>query len=112
MFSVGHAYRRHLPHYQNEGRTYFVTFATKGRWILLPEARDVVLQHVVLEHEWRIFLHVAVVMPDHVHFIGTPFPDSRWRRSTKASREHPLARSTSSSAAKDLFGRTSRSIMR
>jgi len=75
MYSVGHSYRRHLPHYQNRDRTYFVTFATKRRWILPPEARDLVLHHVVKEHEWRMFLHVAVVMPDHAHFIGTPFPD-------------------------------------
>jgi REP element-mobilizing transposase RayT len=76
MLSVGHAYRRHLPHYQNLGRTYFVTFATKDRWVLPPEARNIALRHVVFEHEWHVFLHVAVVMPDHVHFIGTPFHDS------------------------------------
>jgi len=73
MFEVGHAYRRHLPHFQNTARAYFVTFATKERWILPPRARDIALHHIVFEHDWRMFLHVAVVMPDHVHFIGTPF---------------------------------------
>jgi len=64
------AYRRHLPHYQSDFRTYFVTFVTRHRVVLPDAARDVVLRHVV---ECAFYdLHVTVVMPDHVHLIATP----------------------------------------
>ena len=90
---------RHLPHYQNLGRTYFVTFVTRGRWVLPEKARDIVLQHIITEHDWRMFLHVAVVMPDHVHFIGTPFPDVLLNKITKG------IKGTSARKINQLLGR-------
>ena len=65
-------YRRHLPHYQTETRTYFIRFVTYHRWILPPLARDIVLRHIKFDHRRRIAIAVALVMPDHVHIIGTP----------------------------------------
>jgi putative transposase len=75
----GSYYRRHLPHYQNDFRTYFITFATLKRRILPPEVRDLVLRHIRHEHERRIFINIAVVMPDHVHIIGAPLWDTHGR---------------------------------
>jgi REP element-mobilizing transposase RayT len=72
MFTAGHAYRRRLPHFQKEGRTYFVTFNTFNRWRLPPLARDIVLNHIKFDHQRRIWISIALVMPDHVHLIGTP----------------------------------------
>lgn len=66
------AYRRHLPHYQSDGRTYFVTFVTRYRWHLPPAARSIILDHVLFEHGWRAFIHAAVVMPDHAHVLLSP----------------------------------------
>ena len=37
-----------------------------------PDARTIVLNHILLEHNWRVFLHAAVVMPDHAHLLLTP----------------------------------------
>jgi REP element-mobilizing transposase RayT len=72
-------YRRNLPHFQSDFRSYFVTFITQDRWILPPTARDIVLRHIVFDHRRRIWLEVAVVMPEHVHMIFTPSPDpSGW----------------------------------
>jgi REP element-mobilizing transposase RayT len=68
-------YRRDLPHLQFEGRTLYITFATKDRWSLPPEARTLVLRHLLHDHESVYRLHVAVVMPDHVHTILTPMRD-------------------------------------
>jgi REP element-mobilizing transposase RayT len=65
-------YRRHLPHYQLNFRTYFVTFVTAERWVLPPAARTIVLKRVLEEHGRRLGLHTAVVMPDHVHLVLTP----------------------------------------
>src|SRR5215217_3001247 len=74
MLPGRYAYRRHLPHYQTAFRTYFVTFVTRDRAVLPNAARDIVLRHVV---ECALcYLHVAVVMPDHVHLIAAP----HWQR--------------------------------
>ena len=73
MISGRRAYRRHLPHYQSNFRTYFVTFVTKGRLVLPDIARDIILRHVV---ECPLYyLHESVVMPDHVHLVATPHWD-------------------------------------
>ncbi|HUR83347.1 MAG TPA: transposase [Thermoanaerobaculia bacterium] len=74
MVSGRRAYQRHLPHYQSDFRSYFVTFVTRDRFVLPSGARDIVLRHVV--DCAMYYLHVAVVMPDHVHLIATP----NWER--------------------------------
>jgi REP-associated tyrosine transposase len=71
------AYRRHLPHYQSGGRTYFVTFVTRDRWCLPSEARSIALQHILIEHGWRAWIQAAVVMPDHAHVLLTPLTNAR-----------------------------------
>ena len=70
MISGRRSYRRHLPHYQSDFRTYFVTFVARNRLVLPPIARDIVLRHVV--DCAMYYLHGAVVMPDHVHLVATP----------------------------------------
>ena len=70
MITGSHTYRRHLPHFQSDFKTYFVTFVTKKRFVLPEHARDVVLRHVVQSPMY--WLHVVVVMPDHVHLLITP----------------------------------------
>ena len=79
---MSYAYRRHLPHYQNDFRTYFVTFVTRGRKVLPGRARDIVLARIV--NSPLAYLHVAVVMPDHVHLLATPTWD-------KSHMSHPIA---------------------
>src|SRR5262245_39293419 len=61
-----------MPHYQNFGGTYLVTFVTRNRWILPPEARAIVLKEVVHQHRVTAFIHTVVVMPDHVHVVLQP----------------------------------------
>jgi REP element-mobilizing transposase RayT len=68
-------YRRDLPHKQNGSATLFVTMTTCKRWVLPPEARSIVLDHIRREHNHRVFLYAAVVMPDHVHALFAPLPD-------------------------------------
>jgi REP element-mobilizing transposase RayT len=71
------AYRRRLPHFQSDYRVYFVTFVTRGRRELPPYARDIVFAEIVAVHERMLFLHCAVIMPDHVHLIGAPLLDAQ-----------------------------------
>ena len=50
-----------------------MTFVTIGRQLIPEAARTLVLEHVLVEHRWRAFIHVAVVMPDHAHVLLTPY---------------------------------------
>lgn len=77
MITGRRTYRRHLPHHQSDGRTYFITFVTRGRHVIPPALRSTVLQHIVIEHLWRAFIQVAVVMPDHVRVLLAPLMNSR-----------------------------------
>jgi REP element-mobilizing transposase RayT len=63
------AYRRNLPHLQVEGKPLFVTFGTAGRWILPENVRSLVLEHCLHDHGSKLWMHAAVVMPDHVHLL-------------------------------------------
>ena len=70
------AYRRDLPHLQKRGKTYFVTFRTYRRLWLSSQARDLVLDSCIYDHQKLCWIHCVVVMPDHVHMLTTPFPES------------------------------------
>jgi putative transposase len=74
------ATRRHLPHIENVGKTYDLTFCTAQRVALPPQARDLALRTIVREHRESVWLETAIVMPDHVHAVFTPFP--QWRLPT------------------------------
>jgi REP element-mobilizing transposase RayT len=63
-------YRRNLPHLLNSERPLFLSFNTKDRWHLPPAARDIVLAACLEQHRKKFFFEAAVVMPDHVHFVG------------------------------------------
>ena len=65
-------YRRTLPHLQRDFKPHFVTFVTKNRWILPESVRHLVLACCRHDDGREYQLHVAVIMPDHVHLILTP----------------------------------------
>jgi len=69
------AYRRHLPHLAKSDRTYFVTFATRDRFVLPPAARQMALDCCVHDNDVTYWLHTAIVMPDHVHMLFVPVDD-------------------------------------
>jgi len=66
---------RYLPHIQKDNKALFITFATHQRWHLPNLARDLALEACIHAHNKKCILHVAVVMPDHVHLILTPLTD-------------------------------------
>jgi REP element-mobilizing transposase RayT len=72
VISGRRAYRRHLPHFQQDNRSYYITFVTLNRWVLPPVARDLVLQHILFDDQRKMHLHTAIVMPDHGHLLITP----------------------------------------
>jgi len=67
----GVLYRRNLPHIVRYDRPLFITFSTIDRWVLPSGARTIALRHIVFEHGRKIWLDVAVVMPDHAHVVLT-----------------------------------------
>ncbi len=68
-------YHRRLPHLQKADAAVFVTFCTGARLPLSKGSRDLVLQHCLRDHENKMQLHAAVIMPDHVHLLFTPLRD-------------------------------------
>jgi valyl-tRNA synthetase len=63
--------RRNLPHWQLGGSTYFVTFHVKSGKLSVSE-REIVLNACRHWHDTRMTLHIATIMPDHVHLLLTP----------------------------------------
>ena len=66
------AYRRHLPHLEKQGKTYFVTFRTRRRQQLPPVARTAALQACIALHRAFCWLECITIMPDHCHSILAP----------------------------------------
>jgi putative transposase len=65
--------RRNLPHWTQDGSTYFVTVRIeKGR--LTEDERQIILDHLVAGDGRFYILGAAVVMPDHVHMLIRPLP--------------------------------------
>ncbi len=96
--------RRNLPHIQTPGRTYFVTF--KVREGELPEqAREIVLDSCRYWHGQKMSLHVAVVMPDHVHMLLTPYHDEGGETVSLGELLHSI-KSYSAKQINKVLGRT------
>ena len=64
--------RRNLPHYQEPGRTYFITFRVREGEIPI-QARQLVLDSCLFWNGKKCKVHACVIMPDHVHILLTPF---------------------------------------
>ena len=69
-------YRRRLPHYQRDDRPLFVTFRTRARFQLSPQARTLALQHCLRDDGKTIQIHAVVIMPDHAHLLFTAMRDA------------------------------------
>jgi len=64
-------HERNLPHWQQGGRTYFVTFRVKEGELTDAE-RQIVLDSCFHWNGSRADVHLVTVMPDHVHVLLTP----------------------------------------
>ncbi len=63
--------RRRLPHVQIGGRWYFISFNSK-RGPLPEVGKKIVMDTIRHDRGKRYELHLAVVMPDHVHMLIRP----------------------------------------
>ena len=62
---------RHLPHIEDPGATYFVTFRLRAGQLNSAE-RAVVLDTCRYWHGKKMTVHAGVIMPDHAHLLITP----------------------------------------
>jgi putative transposase len=66
------ATRRNLPHWQQPGSIYFITWRLKGDGILSPEEKTIILESLLYWDKVKWTVHAAVIMPNHVHAIAQP----------------------------------------
>jgi len=66
------ATRRNLPHWQQPGSIYFITWRLKGEETLSSEERTIIMDTLLYWDEMKWTVHAAVVMPNHVHVIAQP----------------------------------------
>ncbi len=65
--------QRTLPHWELDGAVYFITFNTREKLELTPEARQVVLNACLFFNNKRYKILVLVIMSDHVHMLIQPW---------------------------------------
>ena len=73
--------KRNLPHWQQDGKSYFITFrSNQGEFT--PEERQLILDACFHFHADRHHTFIATVMPDHVHMILRPLESSpgQWHK--------------------------------
>ncbi len=63
--------RRHLPHWELQGSTYFISFRT-ARGFLNATEQQIVMNILKNGHPKFYILISAMIMPDHVHLLLTP----------------------------------------
>ena len=63
---------RNLPHWEQAGHVYFVTFRTADGFTLPDKARDITLDAIKFHADKKYRLHACVVMETHAHSILEP----------------------------------------
>jgi REP element-mobilizing transposase RayT len=61
--------RRNLPHWQEPGSVYFITWRCKTGLHLNARERDIALKAILYWDGLKMTLYAAVILPDHVHLL-------------------------------------------
>ena len=61
--------RRNLPHWQEPGRVYFITWRCQPGQNLDPEERSIAMKAIRYWNTIKWTVYAAVVLPDHVHIL-------------------------------------------
>ena len=73
-------HKRHLPHWELPGASYFVTFSLRDRKICDLSQKDIafiIVNALAFYANKRYYLYDHTVMPDHVHLILQPIEHNR-----------------------------------
>jgi putative transposase len=68
-------YRRKLPHFQEPGSAYFVTFSANKHRLLTPAAKSIVFDCLKFHAGMKYELYACVVMETHVHAVIQPLKE-------------------------------------
>ncbi len=83
--------RRNLPHYEESGGYYFITFATYRRKPLTESDKECVFKALHYLKDKKYDLQAAVVMDDHVHLVIKPSePLAKIMHSIKSFTAHQM----------------------
>lgn len=66
--------KRKLPHWQEPGRIYFLTWRCQPGQTLSPEERTITLEAVKYWDNRKWVVYAVVVLPDHIHCLVQPLP--------------------------------------
>lgn len=64
--------RRNLPHWQEPGRVYFITWRCNDGVVLNENERTITLEAVKFWDTSKWIVYAAVILPDHVHLLSQP----------------------------------------
>lgn len=70
-------YIRNMPHWEQPGSVYFITFTTVKGLALVERARDIVFNSIKFHDSRKYELYACVVMSDHVHLIMQPLEKAK-----------------------------------
>ena len=65
-------YKRNLPHWEQPGSAYFITFRTAKCITLYDKAKDTVFDTIMFHNKKKYKLYAGVIMADHVHLLLQP----------------------------------------
>lgn len=68
-------YKRNLPHFEQPGSVYFVTFKTAKEFTLSDAAKDITLDSIKFHAGKKYRLHACIVMETHIHSILQPLEE-------------------------------------
>ena len=64
--------RRNLPHWQEPGRVYFITWRCQKGQSLSLEERTITMKAIRYWDTIKWTVYAAVILPDHVHVLAQP----------------------------------------
>jgi REP element-mobilizing transposase RayT len=65
-------YKRNLPHLEQPGSVYFITFRTAKGVTLFDKAKNIIFDAILFHNNKKYKLYASVIMNDHVHLILQP----------------------------------------
>jgi REP element-mobilizing transposase RayT len=84
-------WKRHLPHYEEAGSYYFITFTTDKRKQFTVSEKDCIFKALLYLDVRKYELYAAVVMNDHAHIVIRPAePLSKIMHSVKSYTAHEI----------------------
>ncbi|MGB7911142.1 MAG: hypothetical protein WCF59_02850 [Desulfobaccales bacterium] len=64
--------KKNLPHWQEPGSVYFITWRSKDGVVLNVEERSIALEAVRFWDEKKWLVYAAVILADHAHILAKP----------------------------------------